>query len=42
MASTNYQESQSGTLPEWNTQVMGLLNQGKTQAGQAAHHLHRL
>jgi len=35
MASTNYQESQSGTLPEWNTQVMGLLNQGKTQAGQA-------
>ncbi len=34
MASTNYQESTSGTLPEWNTQVMGLLNQGKQQAAQ--------
>ena len=35
MATTNYQESQSGTLPEWNTQVMGLLNAGQTQAGAA-------
>ena len=28
---TSYQEQISGTLPEWNTQVMNLLNQGKTQ-----------
>ena len=32
---TSYQEQTSGTLPEWNTQVMDLLNQGKTQAGAA-------
>lgn len=32
---TSYQEQTSGTLPEWNTQVMDLLNRGKTQAGAA-------
>ena len=32
---TSYQEQTSGTLPEWNTQVMDLLNEGKTQAGAA-------
>lgn len=30
---TSYQEQTSGTLPEWNTQLMDLLNKGKTQAG---------
>ena len=30
---TSYQEQTSGTLPDWNTQIMGLLNLGKTQAG---------
>lgn len=32
---TSYQEQTSGTLPEWNTQVMDLLKTGKTQAGTA-------
>ena len=32
---TSYQEQTSGTLPEWNTQLMDLLNQGKAQAGAA-------
>lgn len=32
---TSYQEETSGTLPEWNTQVMDLLNRGKTQAEAA-------
>lgn len=32
---TSYQEQTSGTLPEWNTQIMGLLNKGKARAGAA-------
>lgn len=32
---TSYQEQTSGTLPEWNTQVMDLLNKGKTQVEAA-------
>lgn len=32
---TSYQEQTSGTLPEWNTQIMDLLNKGNTQAGAA-------
>jgi hypothetical protein len=32
---TSYQEQTSGTLPEWNTRVMDLLNKGKTQAAVA-------
>lgn len=32
---STYQEQTSGTLPEWNQQVMDLIQKGQTQAGQA-------